>query len=145
MTPKEAIDVAPFQLVYGGEAIVPVEVGAEFDRVRLYDEGNIEWRLMELDLMDESRDKVIVRLTTYRQWMKQNYNLRVILRSFQVNDLVWKRVKPVGNVTKLEAPWVGPYKAVQKLRSRAYYLEDKNERRLERPWSANHLQPYRAG
>ncbi|XP_042460346.1 uncharacterized protein LOC122043839 [Zingiber officinale] len=60
MTPNEAIDVTPFQLVYGGEAMVLIEVGVEFDRVRLYDEGNGKEMLMELDLMDEVRDKVVV-------------------------------------------------------------------------------------
>ena len=77
--------------------------------------------------------------------MKQNYNRRVIPRAFQVGDLVWKKVKPAGDVGKLEAPWAGPFKGIEKLRSGAYYLEDEDERQLDRPWSANHLQPYRAG
>ncbi|XP_042412430.1 uncharacterized protein LOC122001636 [Zingiber officinale] len=145
MTPKEAISVTPFQLVYGGKVVVLVEVGVESDWVRLYDEGNEERRLMELDLVDETRDKTVVRLMAYRQWMRQNYNMRVIPRSFQVSDLVWKKIKPADNVTKLEAPWVGPYKVVQKLRSGDLLLEDKNERRLERWWSVNHLQSYKPG
>ncbi|XP_042423606.1 uncharacterized protein LOC122011285 [Zingiber officinale] len=45
-TPKEATGITSFQPVYGGEAVVPVEVGVESDRVQLYDEGNTEWRLM---------------------------------------------------------------------------------------------------
>ncbi|XP_042460737.1 uncharacterized protein LOC122044292 [Zingiber officinale] len=72
-------------------------------------------------------------------------NGRVIPRSFQVGDLVWKKVKSVGDVTKLGAPWVGPFKIVEKLRSGAYYLEDEDRWKLERPWNASHLQPYRAG
>ncbi|XP_042439895.1 uncharacterized protein LOC122025190 [Zingiber officinale] len=63
----------------------------------------------------------------------------------QVGDLVWKRVKPVGDVRKLEAPWAGAYKVVERVRSSAYYLEDAEGRRLDQSWSANHLQPYRAG
>ena len=81
----------------------------------------------------------------YRQRMKQNYNRRVIPRAFQVGDLVWKKVKSVGDVDKLEAPWAGPFEVVEKLRSGAYYLKDAEGRMLDRPWSANHLQPYRAG
>ncbi|XP_042401495.1 uncharacterized protein LOC121991571 [Zingiber officinale] len=119
MTPKEATDVTPFQLIYGGEAVVPVEVEVESDPMRLYDEANGERRLMELDLVDETQDKVVVQL--------------------MVGDMVWKKIKSVGNVTKLEAPWVGPYKVVQKLHSGAYYLENENERRLKQSWSANHL------
>ncbi|XP_042423413.1 uncharacterized protein LOC122011031 [Zingiber officinale] len=114
MTPKEATGVTPFQLVYGSEAVVPVEVGVEFDWVQLYNEGNIERKLMEMDLVDGTRAKAPVRLVAYRQRMKQNYNQRVILRSFQVSDLVRKKVKPVGDVAKLEAPWGRSFKIVQK-------------------------------
>ncbi|XP_042444105.1 uncharacterized protein K02A2.6-like [Zingiber officinale] len=52
-TPKEATDVTPFYLVYGGEAMVPVEVEVESDRVHLYDEENDERRRMDLDLVGE--------------------------------------------------------------------------------------------
>ncbi|XP_042446368.1 uncharacterized protein LOC122031310 [Zingiber officinale] len=62
----EGTDVTPFHLVYGSEAIIPVEVGVESDRVQYYDEGNTKWRLMELDLVDETWAKVAVRLMAYR-------------------------------------------------------------------------------
>ncbi|XP_042456768.1 uncharacterized protein LOC122041218 [Zingiber officinale] len=109
---KETIGVTPFQLVYGGEAVVLVEVGVESDRVRFYEEGNGERSLMELDLVDEVRDKATIRIMAYRQRMSQNYYRRVILKSFQVGDLVLKKIKLVGDITKLEAPWVGPYKVI---------------------------------
>ena len=98
---------------------------------------------MELYLIEEIRDKAATRLASYRQRMRQNYNKRVIPRFFQVGDLVWKRVKPVGDVNKLTPQWGGPYKVVEKLASSSYYLQDTEGRILERPWSANHLQPYR--
>ncbi|XP_042401063.1 uncharacterized protein LOC121991105 [Zingiber officinale] len=59
-TPKEATDVTPFHLVYGDEALVPMEVEVASDRVQLYDEGNVERRLMKLDLVDEARDKAVI-------------------------------------------------------------------------------------
>ncbi|XP_042387717.1 uncharacterized protein LOC121979788 [Zingiber officinale] len=87
-TPKEGTGVTLFHLVYGGEAIIPVEVGVESDRVQRYDEDNVEWRQLELDLVDEARARTAVRLTSYRQRMRQNYNRRVIPRSFLIGDLV---------------------------------------------------------
>ena len=65
-----------------------IKVGIEFNRVQLYNDGNADRRLMELDLADGVRDKAIVQLMAYRRHMKQSYNRRVILRSFQVDDLV---------------------------------------------------------
>ncbi|XP_042467182.1 uncharacterized protein LOC122050333 [Zingiber officinale] len=86
--PEEGIGATPFHLVYGDEAVVPVEVGVESDRVQHYSEDNTKRRLLELDLVNESCAKVAVRLMAYRQRMKQNYNRRVIPRSFQADDLV---------------------------------------------------------
>ncbi|XP_042410061.1 uncharacterized protein LOC121999443 [Zingiber officinale] len=54
-TLREATGITPIQLVYGGEAIVPIEVGVESDRRRLYnEEDNADRRLMELDLIEEA-------------------------------------------------------------------------------------------
>ncbi|XP_042472446.1 uncharacterized protein LOC122055125 [Zingiber officinale] len=60
-TPKEATGVTPFQLVYEGEAVVPVEVGVESDRCN----STMKCR-MELDLVDEVQDKAVIRLMAYR-------------------------------------------------------------------------------
>ncbi|XP_042446378.1 uncharacterized protein LOC122031318 [Zingiber officinale] len=121
-TPKEGTGVTSFHLVYGGEAIVPVEVAVEFDRIQNYDGDNAERRQLELDMIDEDRAKAAVRVMAYWQRMKQNYNRRVIPRTFQVGDLVWKKVKSVGDVSKLDAPWQGPFKVVERLQSGAHYL-----------------------
>ncbi|XP_042417012.1 uncharacterized protein LOC122005851 [Zingiber officinale] len=74
ITPREVTGITPFQLVYGGEAVMPVEGGVESNRVSLYDEDNADWRLMELDLVNEARDKAVVWLTAYQHRMKQSYN-----------------------------------------------------------------------
>ncbi|XP_042410282.1 uncharacterized protein LOC121999704 [Zingiber officinale] len=120
--------VTPFHLVYGGETVISAEVGIEYDRVQQYDADNAERRQLEFDLVNETRAKAAAQLTTYRQRMRQRYNRWVIPRSFQVGDLVWRKVKLVGDVGKLEAPWAGSFKIVEKLRSGAYYLEDKDGR-----------------
>ncbi|XP_074560389.1 uncharacterized protein LOC141816518 [Curcuma longa] len=135
--------MTPFHLVYGGEAVVPIEVGVESDRRQCYDADNDGRRLMELDLISKTRDRAATRLTAYRQHMCSTYNRRVIPQTFQVGDLVWKKVKPVGDVGKLEPPWDGPYRVVRKTSSGAYYLADSAGKDLAQPWSATHLQPYR--
>ncbi|XP_042432471.1 uncharacterized protein LOC122019026 [Zingiber officinale] len=115
MTPKEGTGVTPFHLVYDDEAVIPVEVRVEPNRIQHYNEDNTQRRLLELDFVDETRNKIAIRLMAYRQRMRQNYNRRVFPRLFQVSDLVWKKVKSVGDVTKLEASWAGPFKVVEKL------------------------------
>ncbi|XP_042437207.1 uncharacterized protein LOC122023191 [Zingiber officinale] len=143
ITPRESTGLITFHLVYGNEAVVPIEIGVPSVRRTLYDEGNTERWLVELDLISETRDKTAARLEAYQQRMRQNYNRRVIPRLFGEGDLVWKQIKPVGDVTKLVPQWDGPYKVIKKLLSGAYYLQDERGKKLDRPWSANYMQPYR--
>ena len=94
-------------------------------------------------MISEILERAVVRLMEYRQRIRQNYDRRVIPQFFGEEDLVWKRTKPVGVITKLAPEWYGPYKVVKRLASGAYYLQDAQGRKLARPWSANYLQPYR--
>ncbi|XP_042460140.1 uncharacterized protein LOC122043594 [Zingiber officinale] len=68
-TPKEGTG-----LVYGDEAVIPVEVGVKSNRILHYSEDNAERRLLELDFIDETCDKAAIRLMSYRQRMRLNYN-----------------------------------------------------------------------
>ncbi|XP_042404677.1 uncharacterized protein LOC121994834 [Zingiber officinale] len=56
-TPRESTSLTPFHLVYGSEAVMPVEVGVPSIRRMLYDEENAERRLAELDLIIEIREQ----------------------------------------------------------------------------------------
>ncbi|XP_042465843.1 uncharacterized protein LOC122048323 [Zingiber officinale] len=87
-TPRESTGLTPFHLVYGNEAVVPIEIGVPSVRRILYDEGNTERRLAELDFISETRDRTMARLEAYRQRMRQNYNRRVVPRFFGEGDLV---------------------------------------------------------
>lgn len=78
----------PFHLVYGGEVVVPVEIEVTSVRVSTYGEDNGEKCVMKLDLVEESRKKVVARLKAYKQLMYQAYNRKVVPRSFQVGDVV---------------------------------------------------------
>lgn len=73
--------------------------------------------------------------------MCQDYNKKVIPRSFQVGDVVSKKSQ-AGEVGKLQPPWEGPYQVIKKLTLGAYYLEDKKGKRLKRPWNVFHLRFY---
>ncbi|XP_042418938.1 uncharacterized protein LOC122007191 [Zingiber officinale] len=55
-TPRESTGLTPFHLVYGNETVVPIEIGVPSVRRTLYDEENTERRLVELDLISETRD-----------------------------------------------------------------------------------------
>ncbi|XP_073304628.1 uncharacterized protein [Primulina huaijiensis] len=123
-TPRTTTQETSFNLVYGSEAVLPVEIGQYSPRVEFYPDNNDQTRAMELDLVEEKRERAMIRMEAYRGRVMKSYNKRVRIQDFQIGDLVKKKVNPAGDVGKLEAHWEGPFKIIPKVSSRAFYLED---------------------
>ena len=83
----------PFQLAYGSEAVIPIEVGLISYRVDNHDERRNDKAIrLQLDLLDKVRATAEQRLTHYQNLMAKHYNSRVRHRDFQVGDLVLRKV-----------------------------------------------------
>ncbi|XP_073066043.1 uncharacterized protein [Primulina eburnea] len=95
-TPRARTQETPFSLVYGSEAVLQVEIGQTSSRVESYPESNEQNRAMELDLVEERRDRAMIRIEAYRSWVMKMYNKKVRVRDFQVGDLVMKKVNQAG-------------------------------------------------
>ncbi|XP_075492543.1 uncharacterized protein LOC142530605 [Primulina tabacum] len=83
--------------------ILPVEIGQTSSWVESYPDNNYQSRAMELDLVEEKRDRAFFRMEAYRSRVMKSYNRKVWIRDFQVGDLVLKKVNPAGDVRKVEA------------------------------------------
>ncbi|XP_075499389.1 uncharacterized protein LOC142537779 [Primulina tabacum] len=133
----------PYSLVYGSEAVMPVEIGQSSTRIESYPSNNDQSRAIELDLVEERRDREAIRMEAYRSRVVKSYNKHVWPRNFLVGDLVMKKIKPVGDVGKLKARWKGLFKIIRRVSSgAAYYLEDSQGHTIKRPWNAFHLKKY---
>ncbi|XP_073294444.1 uncharacterized protein [Primulina huaijiensis] len=105
----------PFYLVYGSEAVLPVGIGQTSARVESYPRDNDQIRAIELDFVEEKRQRALIRMEAYRGRVMKSYNKKVRIRDFQVGDLVMKKVNQAGDVGKLEARWEGPYRITRKI------------------------------
>ena len=66
-TSRVSTGETPFNLVYGTEALIPVEIGIGSARVEKFDEQvNQEVLRENLDLIDEQREKACMRLEAYQ-------------------------------------------------------------------------------
>ena len=93
-TVKEATGQTPFRLMYGSEALLPVEIGVQTVRLKHLDPvENQESRLLDLELIDELRENAAWKMAAYQNRIARLYNRKVKYRSFQVGDLVLKREK----------------------------------------------------
>ena len=145
-TPRRFTRETPFSLTYGAEAVIPAEVNLCNARVSEYNTSQNDYQLMKrLDLLEEYRDTVTIRLAEYQQKLARHYNQDVKVREFNAEDLVLR--KAVGsmrdtNAGKLAQTWEGPYIITAIASVGAYYLEDMNEIPLPRPWNAYNLKKF---
>ncbi|KAI5444512.1 hypothetical protein KIW84_012952 [Lathyrus oleraceus] len=95
---RTSTGATPYSLVYGMEAVLPVEVEIPSLRVLLdvkLDEAEwIRTRFNELSLIEEKRMAAICHGQLYQSRMKRAFDQKVRPRYFQVGDLVLKRILP---------------------------------------------------
>ncbi|GFY82856.1 hypothetical protein Acr_02g0010960 [Actinidia rufa] len=145
-TSQVPIGETPYSMVFGTELVIPVEIGMLNFRTSNFSNENNEIELhLKLDLLDEKRERVELRQTTYKCHVARYYNQRVKHRSFLPSDLVLRKVtlstrEP--NMGKLGPTWEGPYKVIKVSRSGTYWLEDMSRKSLPHPWNAEHLNKY---
>jgi hypothetical protein len=96
-------------------------------------EGENEGQLLlNLDLLDETREKAAQRIALYQGKMVRYYNAKVKLRRFEVGDWVLRKVTQATkdpSQGKLGPNWEGPYKIIQYYRRGTYHLEDRQKKK----------------
>ena len=84
-----------------------------------------------------------IRLASYQQQMKRGYDKNIRPRSFQVGDLVLRKVvtnTKNPNDGKFGPNWEGPYKVTSL--AGVYRLEDMDGKPVPRPWNICNLKKY---
>ena len=85
----------PFKLTYGIEVVILVKVGiTSIRREMFHEESNNDQLKVNLDCLDEVRDRASNKMTRYQQKMAEYYNKRVKLKRLDIGDLVLRKVTP---------------------------------------------------
>ena len=144
-TAHSSIRETPFKLVYGTDAVIPVEIGNPTWRVTFPIPDNNQRLLEELDVIDEVRELARLKELSRKQQVAQRYNMKVHKRSFQVGDLILRRAS-IGNKNaiegKLAANWEGPYRIRIAMDVGAYALESLIGKEIPRTFNAADLRRY---
>ncbi|KAK9682451.1 hypothetical protein RND81_10G074400 [Saponaria officinalis] len=131
---RDAIDCTPYELVYGHEVVLPVEVSVSTVRVdgqrhmtsEAYQEA---MSIMNLD-MEAKRAQALNSLIKQKKLTTESYNKRVRKKSFKVNDLVWKVRLSMGHKDhfygKWTPQWEGPFRVIKVYSGNSYGLQDMN-------------------
>ena len=106
----------PFKLVYGSEAVIPVEVHMANHRVMKYeDKKNKEKLHLDLDLIIKARMVAEQRTVRYKNHMAKQYDAMVKPRCFNIEDLILKKVSLATRKLaygKIGPNWEGPYRVI---------------------------------
>ncbi|XP_072076573.1 uncharacterized protein [Arachis hypogaea] len=139
-TPQSFTGETPFRLIYGVDAIIPVEI-REPSPSLLLDGGT---KAIEKDLIDETREMTRLSKAALKR-IALRYNSKVLNRNFGEGNLVlW--CNDIGPPTlgegKLAANWEGPYRVKEVLGKGAYKLECLDGSDIPRMWNVVNLKRF---
>ena len=136
-TPRRSTGNTLFSMIYGAEAIIPLEIGFLTTRTSSFNsKDNDEQLTRNLDLIEEKRENAMVQLAYYQQKLKQGYDANVKLKPLTPGDLVLRKVVGAAKNSawgKLWPNWKGLYCITSKAGIGAYFLEDLDEHVVPRP------------
>lgn len=84
----------------------------------------------------------MIRSAKYQEDLRRYHNRQVRGRSFNVSDLVLRRVMATKDRHKLSPSWEGPFIIAQVLRPGAYRLKDGDGNLLNNAWNIENLRKF---
>ncbi|XP_039029195.1 LOW QUALITY PROTEIN: uncharacterized protein LOC120163293 [Hibiscus syriacus] len=149
-TVRTSTGATPFSLVYGMEAVLPIEV--EIPSLRILRETKLdesEWiqaRVDQLNLIEEKRLKAICHGQMYQKRMMKSHDKKVHPREFQEGDLVLKKILPIHKDFrgKWMPNWEGPYVVKKAFSGGALILAEMDGKILKNPINSDSVKKYYA-
>ncbi|GJU82044.1 reverse transcriptase domain-containing protein [Tanacetum coccineum] len=124
------------------KAVIPVEIGMPSLRCAEVNQAkNDEGLLLNLDILEERREKATVREARNKAKMEKYYNAKVRSTSFRPRDFVYRSndASHAKESEKLGLKWEGPYEVVEALGKGSYKLRNRNGDVLPRTWNVQDL------
>ncbi|KAJ9542345.1 hypothetical protein OSB04_028851, partial [Centaurea solstitialis] len=140
-TPRTSTGQTPFSLVYGCEAVLPIEYRLPIARQRTMEQNVIDL-YYDLDALEGLRDKTFQKMASQKAMIERYFNKKVKAKIFQVGDYVLRHVfqnTQELNTGKLSIKWEGPYIISKIFGNGAYKLTTIEGKEIPRSWNATHL------
>ena len=105
-------------MVYGQEAILPIELEVPSLRIvveyRLGDTESLQFRLSQLEKLDEIRAQALLTMEATQKRKKSYYDSKLKVKTFKPNDLVLLYDSRFQHFPgKLQVQWHGPYHVLE--------------------------------
>ncbi|RVX14390.1 Pol polyprotein [Vitis vinifera] len=145
---RTSTGATPYSLVYGMEAVLPVETEMGSLRVALEQQiSETEWaqaRFDQLNLLDERRLRAADHVQAYQRKMARAFKKRVKPRPLQKGDLVLRILRGlIGDPRgKFKPSWSGPYVIRELTPEGAAWLTDLDGNQFSEPTNVDQLKKY---
>nr|GEV99767.1 reverse transcriptase domain-containing protein [Tanacetum cinerariifolium] len=139
---KSSNNDTSFSLTYGTEAVIPVKIKMPTYHTTVVDAvHNDEELRLNLDLLEERRERAAIREAKAKLKMTKYYNARVRGVTFRPGDFIYRSNKTshVVDGGKLGLKWEGPYEVTEALGDRAYKLGSTDGTVISRTWNIANL------
>jgi hypothetical protein len=80
--------------------------------------------------------------TRYEQQLRRYHDHNVRERSFNVGDLVLRRIQSTKGMHKLSAPWEGPFIVMEVVSPSTYCLQWTDSQGVPNVWNIEHLRRF---
>jgi hypothetical protein len=138
--PSKPTGQSPYFLVYGSDAILPADVIWNSPAVEHYDEGVSEdSRRVDIDGLEEARCLALVQSARYLEGIWRYHDRNVKERSFNVGDLVLRRIQNTEGLHKLSSPWEGPFTIAKVTGPGSYRLQTLEGEDVNNSWNVDQL------
>jgi hypothetical protein len=129
----------PFELVYGQEGVLPIEVNLDAYRLaKQNDLSVVDYHDLMMDKIDEVTDKhlrALKEIEKHKLRVARAYNKKIKCKSFQVGDLVWKTILPLGMKSNMFGKWSPSWEGqwiIKVISGNSYMTETMHGERLPR-------------
>jgi hypothetical protein len=135
----------PFNLVYGADAVLPLEIYLESAMVAHFNaENKAEARELDSNLLEEKRNTPLTNMQKYQESLKHYYNKSVVQRELGIANLVLKKDIHTKDKHKFSSPWEGLFIIVDIAVPEAYVLAEVDDSMIPNTWNADQLHKYYA-
>ena len=133
---KKCIGTFPFQLVYGVEVVIPVQLALpvmNFFQEEVEEPNPAQRRMLQMIELNQVQEVLVEKTQVYKDKVKSIFEKRANQKNFQVDDLVprWDiRRQDQGKHGKFHNLWFGPFKVSSILDNNTFLLENLDDKHL---------------
>ncbi|XP_020215403.1 uncharacterized protein LOC109799267 [Cajanus cajan] len=149
-SPRNATQTMPYKLVYGHEAVLPIDINLQSVQVQRQNELPVEdyWNLIydELIRLDDERMIAMQNVIHQKEKIARVYNKKVKSKQFSSGDLVLKVILPIDQKSRDRGKWTynreEPFIIERLYSNNAYLIKEINSRNASKVINGKYLKKF---